>query len=112
MTQAANWFGVLRRAAPGNLLRALLVAQQLASFSQLPAVRALSALAGPAGGAQVTVERRLAPAGQRIGYPAGPAAGGSPAVCTPVTATAGAESRKYHGELHARYCDGRSLFRP
>ncbi len=79
MIDRAKFFSRVAHSTPGKLLRALLAAQQLAGVCQLPAVKALSAMASP---------------------PAVVHAGATPA------------AEKYHGELHARYCDGRSVSTP
>lgn len=112
MTHTVTWFGILRCSAPGKLLRALLVAQQLAGFYQMPAVKALSAIASPSEVLRVADARSLTPAGQRIAYPAGPTSGNRPGLCNPVIAPSRGKSQKYHGDLHAHYCDGRSIYRP
>lgn len=96
----------------GKLLRALLAAQQFSSFSQVPALKALSTVGG-----QSELVRRVGlpaadPAIARLGHPVGPAVYRPVGGCDSGSWSPGRRVEKYHGNSHAGYCGGRPVSEP
>jgi hypothetical protein len=112
MTLRAKFFSHVGHSTPGKLLRALLAAQQLAGVCQMPAIKALSAMTSPPVAVHAGATTVADPALARIGYPGGPPPAGRPGLCGPVFEPVRAAAEKYHGELHARYRDVRSVSTP
>jgi hypothetical protein len=95
MMNTAKLLNRLGQSGVGRAFRALLVAQQLCSFCQVPALKAVSALAGE----------------PRMVYPAAlPSAAGQESARSLLGKNG--VSEKYHGGLHAEYCDGGPISAP